>query len=69
MTAMTCSAKACAADAAFAMLWNNPRIHSPERRKVWLACPAHRVHLHDYLASRGLLRDDVPVSEIPEGAG
>lgn len=69
MTALVCSAKACRAGAEFALLWNNPRIHTPERRKVWLACPEHRTHLHEYLEMRSLLRDDLPVAEIPEGAG
>ncbi|MFB9777032.1 hypothetical protein [Brevibacterium otitidis] len=64
-----CSARDCRRPAAFAMLWNNPRIHTPERRKVWLACDEHRTYLHEYLHLRGLLKDDVPVDEIPEGAG
>ncbi len=51
------------------MLWNNPRVHTPERRKVWLACDDHRTYLHEYLQLRGLLKDDVPVDEIPAGAG
>ncbi len=46
------------------MLWNNPKIHPPERRKVWLACAAHREYLEDYLRVRGFLRDVVPVSAL-----
>ncbi|GAA4285493.1 hypothetical protein GCM10022261_30240 [Brevibacterium daeguense] len=69
MADMVCSARDCARAAEFALLWNNPRIHRPERRKVWLACPDHRSYLHEYLALRGFLKDDVAVAEIPEGAG
>lgn len=34
------------------MHWRNPRIHGPERVKVWLACDEHVGYLRDYLASR-----------------
>ncbi len=33
--------------------WRNPRIHSADRVKVWLACDAHRETLADYLGTRG----------------
>ncbi|GGF33925.1 hypothetical protein GCM10011519_04240 [Marmoricola endophyticus] len=59
--ALTCSAKGCRADAAFELRWNNPRLHTPERRKVWLACAEHRESLSDFLGARGFLRDVVPV--------
>jgi len=44
--------------------WNNPKIHAPERRKVWLACAEHRAHLEHFLSLRDFLRDTVPVSEL-----
>ena len=56
----TCSAKGCQADAAWALQWNNPKIHTAERRKTWLACDEHRVSLSDFLGARGFLRDVVP---------
>lgn len=59
-TAM-CSRKACRADAAWQLLWNNPKIHTPERRKTWLACPEHRAWLEDYLQTRGLWKATVPL--------
>ena len=43
----TCSAKGCQADAVWALLWNNPKIHTPDRRKTWLACDEHRESLSD----------------------
>ena len=64
-----CSAKGCQAEAAWGLLWNNPKLHTPERRKVWLACDEHRTSLSDFLAARQFLRGAVPVDQIPEGAG
>jgi len=61
-----CSARRCGADATWGLLWNNPRLHTPERRKAWLACDDHREHLAEYLGVRSFLRDVVPVSELPE---
>ncbi|MCS0498270.1 hypothetical protein [Protaetiibacter mangrovi] len=48
-----CSAAGCTAAAVSRVNWRNPRIHGPERVKVWLACDAHRETLRDYLATRG----------------
>lgn len=61
---LRCSARGCHADARWALRWNNPKIHTPDRRKVWFACDAHRGHLSDFLARRDLLRDTVPVEEV-----
>lgn len=55
-----CSAKGCQADAVWALLWNNPKIHTPDRRKTWLACDEHRDSLSDFLGARGFLRDVEP---------
>lgn len=52
----TCSAKGCRELAVWALRWNNPRIHSPERRKTWLACDEHRAYLTTFLDKRGMLR-------------
>lgn len=60
-----CSAKACQLPAAWALRWNNPKLHAPERRKVWLACDEHRVSLSDFLGARGFLRE---VIEHVDGA-
>ena len=57
-----CSAKGCQEPAAWQLLWNNPRIHTPDRRKTWLACDVHRASLGDFLAARQFLRDTVPHS-------
>ncbi|MEZ2389939.1 hypothetical protein AB6813_10385 [bacterium RCC_150] len=55
-----CSRKACRSHASWKLLWNNPRIHAPERRKAWLSCDEHREWLEDYLQTRGLWKETVP---------
>lgn len=55
-----CSAKDCREPAAWALRWNNPRLHPPERRKTWLACGEHRSSLGDFLSSRSFLREVEP---------
>jgi hypothetical protein len=65
----TCSARGCAAPAVWALLWNNPRLHAPDRRKVWVACEEHRATLGDFLTARQFLRDVVPVDEAPVDPG
>jgi hypothetical protein len=61
---LQCSAKDCRADARWALRWNNPKIHDPDRRKVWLACDEHREYLTDFLSRRGFHRETVPVEDI-----
>ena len=48
------------APAVWALQWNNPKVHTPERRKTWLACDEHRTTLGDFLGARGFLKDVVP---------
>ena len=64
MTPLTCSAKGCRADATWSLLWNNPKLHAPERRKTWLACDEHRGSLSDFLGARGFLRDVEPLDAV-----
>lgn len=66
---LRCSAKGCRRDATRALLWNNPSLHTVERRKVWLACPEHTETLGAFLGIRGFLKDTVPVDRIPPEAG
>jgi hypothetical protein len=60
---LTCSARGCQADAVWVLLWNNPKLHTPDRRKSWLACDEHRTVLGDFLAARGFLKGTVTVEE------
>lgn len=67
---LICSGKGCREAAVWGLLWNNPKIHTPERRKVWLSCADHRDHLVRFLEARSFLRDVVPVDaldRVPEG--
>jgi hypothetical protein len=57
-----CSRAGCSNDAAWNVNWRNPRIHSEDRVKVWLACDEHREFLRDYLDTRGF-----PVRVTPLG--
>lgn len=70
---LVCSAKGCRARPDHAVVWRNPRLHTPDRRKVWLACDDHREHLRDFVAVRGFLLEVVPVatlgSDAPEEVG
>lgn len=51
-----CSRRGCARNAEWQLVWNNPKVHSPERRKVWLACGEHREYLSEFLAQRDFLK-------------
>lgn len=52
---VVCSAKGCRASASYAVVWNNPKIHAPDREKVWTACDQHRDSLADFVQRRGFL--------------
>jgi hypothetical protein len=57
-----CSRAGCSADATMTVNWRNPKIHTIDRVKVWLACDEHVEYLRDYLATR-----DFPVVVAPLG--
>lgn len=63
-TAETCSRAGCDAPASSRIDWRNPRIHTGERFKTWLACEEHLPFLRDFLASRGF---PVAVHELTSG--
>ncbi|MUK01050.1 hypothetical protein GM708_03345 [Vibrio cholerae] len=56
-----CSRKGCRNDAGWQLLWNNPRIHTPERRKAWASCPDHVEWFEEYLRNRGLWKETLPL--------
>ncbi|MDQ4500988.1 hypothetical protein [Sinomonas sp. ASV322] len=64
-----CSRKGCRSAATWQLLWNNPRIHTPERRKVWLACDEHREWLEEYLTTRSLWKETLPHGASLHGNG
>lgn len=57
-----CSRAGCRAPASWNVNWRNPKLHSLDRVKVWLACEEHREFLESYLSSRGF-----PVIVTPLG--
>jgi hypothetical protein len=59
-----CSAKGCRAAAVWQLHWNNPKLHTPDRRKTWLACDEHRATLGDFLDRRGFLREVEPAAGL-----
>jgi len=61
-----CSAKGCRDEATYGLLWNNPKLHDPQRRKTWLACDDHLQWLAHFLSMRGFLKDTLPVSELTD---
>ena len=65
MEAALCSAKACRAVARHAVVWNNPKLHTPDREKVWHACDDHVEHLSGFLGLRGFL---IRVDLLPEAS-
>jgi hypothetical protein len=54
-----CSAKGCQQPATWELLWNNPKLHTPDRRKTWLACDDHKQSLSEFLGARQFLKDVV----------
>ena len=62
---LVCSARGCREEATWGLLWNNPKLHTAQRRKVWLACDGHRAQLEEFLGTRSFLRDTVPVTDLP----
>lgn len=63
-----CSAKGCRAEATYAVVWNNPKLHTPDREKVWHACGEHVSTLSEFLDLRGFLRRVDLLPEAPEEA-
>ena len=63
---LACSRAGCSHTADWRIEWRNPKIHTEDRVKVWLACRDHREFLEDFLSSR-----DFPVNVVelrPEDA-
>lgn len=47
-----CSRAGCRDAARWSIRWRNPRIHTGDRSKTWLACDEHVGYLRDFLAAR-----------------
>jgi hypothetical protein len=57
-----CSRAGCRSAARWRVDWRNPRIHTPDRTKTWVACDDHVDYLREFLAARSF---PVSVSELP----
>jgi hypothetical protein len=53
----TCSRAGCRQPAHWRLDWRNPRIHTQDRVKTWVACAEHIDYLREFLAAR-----DFPLS-------
>lgn len=62
---LICSSKGCVAGARHQVIWNNPKIHTPDRRKIWLACDEHEPTLREFLAKRDFYRATEPIGPGP----
>ena len=58
-----CSRAGCRAPAHWRIDWRNPRIHSADRTKTWVACDEHRDYLQGFLEARSF-----PVVVAPLGS-
>lgn len=59
---LVCSSRGCTRRATFDVQWNNPRIHTADRRKHWFACADHEETLAAHLAARNFLRQVQPLT-------
>ena len=67
MDPIICSAKGCRRPAVHVVVWNNPKIHTPDREKTWVACDEHLSSLSAFLELRGFLKRVDPL--VPAGTG
>jgi len=58
-----CSARGCRLSAVWVLCWNNPKLHTPERRNTWTACDEHLEQLTTFLGTRGFLRETLAMDE------
>ncbi|MEV8357604.1 hypothetical protein [Microbacterium sp. NPDC076895] len=47
-----CSRAGCREAARWSIRWRNPRIHTGDRSKTWLACDEHVGYLREFLTAR-----------------
>lgn len=67
--ALTCSRAGCSETAAWRIEWRNPKIHTEDRVKVWLACDEHVDYLREFLATRDFPLAVVPIDGAGDGSG
>lgn len=62
----SCSRAGCRDEAAWAIHWRNPKIHTADRRKTWLACDPHLITLREFLATRDFPLEVEPVAVLAD---
>lgn len=60
----TCSRAGCRAPATASITWRNPRIHTADRRKTWLACEEHVDVLREFLEARAFPLEVAPLAPV-----
>lgn len=60
-----CSRARCSDTAQWAIQWRNPKIHTPDRRKTWLACEPHLAVLREFLEARSFPLEVISVVDLP----
>ena len=65
----TCSRADCRSAGTWRLDWRNPRIHSSDRVKTWLACDEHVDYLREFLAARDFPLMVSPLEAAPEQPG
>jgi hypothetical protein len=63
-----CSRAGCRASATWTIGWRNPKIHTPDRVKVWVACDEHVAFLREFLAARDFPLAVAPFGTVPHAA-
>jgi hypothetical protein len=65
-----CSRAECREPATWRIDWRNPRIHTGDRRKTWLACDEHVDYLRGFLEARSFPVEVAPysASDADDGA-
>lgn len=61
-----CSSRGCKAPATYELLWNNPKLHTPERLKIWLACDVHEETLRVFLSARSFWKESRPLQDMAD---
>jgi hypothetical protein len=62
----TCSRAGCRREATVAIVWRNPRLHTGDKHKTWLACDEHVDVLRDFLAARAFPLELSPIPSSPD---
>jgi hypothetical protein len=66
---LTCSRAGCLERATTRIEWRNPKIHTEDRVKVWLACDEHAEYLREFLVARQfpvrVVAADAPAAATP----